>query len=197
MNNKGFSLVEVIAVVTIITILTLVAIPVVSRTISNTRKDSFIENAKREIEIAKGLILNGDMKSNSGIGYGSKCKVPPKGHFTMIPSAAINGSYDKKESSFGFEMNESYVMVVNVTDTYDGTGNSNNLIYFYGGVDVAMNGVKRYTSEDELSRSSVGVGTINSNYINARTFVGGNEIRTFEYRGVEGEYTLYQGCVRK
>ena len=46
MNSKGFTLIELLAVITIMGILMMVAIPTVSRTIENSRKDTFIDTMK-------------------------------------------------------------------------------------------------------------------------------------------------------
>ena len=45
-NSKGFTLIELLAVITIMGILMLVAIPAVSRTIENSRRDTFMNTAK-------------------------------------------------------------------------------------------------------------------------------------------------------
>ena len=50
-NNKGFTLVELLGVITIIAILSLIAIPAVTKTINNSRKNHF-ESQKKLIIIA-------------------------------------------------------------------------------------------------------------------------------------------------
>lgn len=54
-NAKGFTLIELLAVITIMGILMVVAIPAVSRTIENSRKDTFINTAKEYVAGAKNM----------------------------------------------------------------------------------------------------------------------------------------------
>lgn len=54
-NHNGFTLIELLAVIVIMGILMMVAIPAVSRTIENARKDTFIETAKSYVNAVQTL----------------------------------------------------------------------------------------------------------------------------------------------
>ena len=57
MNSKGFTLIELLAVITIMGILMLVAIPAISRTIENSRRDTFADAAKEYINAVRNAVL--------------------------------------------------------------------------------------------------------------------------------------------
>lgn len=54
-NSKGFTLIELLAVITIMGILMMVAIPTVSRTIENSRKDTFIDMVKQYVSSVQNM----------------------------------------------------------------------------------------------------------------------------------------------
>ena len=56
-NSKGFTLIELLAVITIMGILMMVAIPSVSRTIENSRRDTFADVAKSYINTIRSSVL--------------------------------------------------------------------------------------------------------------------------------------------
>ena len=68
-NKKGFTLVELLAVIVIMGILMMVAIPSVTRTIENSRKDTFVDiaksygNAVRTLWTSDNLTCNGVVSS--------------------------------------------------------------------------------------------------------------------------------------
>ena len=57
LNNVGFTLIELLAVITIMGILLMVAVPSVSRTIENSRRDTFADNALKYIDTVRTAVL--------------------------------------------------------------------------------------------------------------------------------------------
>ena len=55
-NKKGFTLIELLAVITIMGILMIVSIPAVSRTIENSRRNTFLNTAKAYINAVKNAV---------------------------------------------------------------------------------------------------------------------------------------------
>ena len=65
LNRKGFTLIELLAVITIMGILMLVAIPAVSRTIENSRRDTFADVAKTYVNAVRNSVLADELKCDT------------------------------------------------------------------------------------------------------------------------------------
>lgn len=68
LNNAGFTLIELLAVITIMGILMMVAIPAVSRTIENSRRDSFATVAQNYINTVRNSVLADELKCSPSKG---------------------------------------------------------------------------------------------------------------------------------
>ena len=67
-NRKGFTLIELLAVITIMGILMVVAIPTVSRTIENTRRDMFLDTAKQYVNGVKTMWMSDSLECQTESG---------------------------------------------------------------------------------------------------------------------------------
>lgn len=61
-NKKGFTLIELLAVITIMGILMLVAIPAVSRTIENSRRNTMATTIKTYIDAVRTAVIGDEIK---------------------------------------------------------------------------------------------------------------------------------------
>ena len=70
-NNKGFTLVELLAVIVIMGILMMAAIPAVTRIIENSRKDTFVDIAKAYVNAVRTSWTTDVMQCGSSNSYAS------------------------------------------------------------------------------------------------------------------------------
>ncbi len=91
-NENGFTLIELLAVIVIMGILMMVAIPAVSRTIENSRKDTFMDIAKSYADATKTL-WSAD---------GLTCTAE-----ALVSSATDKGTYYVEINTRGYEVNDS------------------------------------------------------------------------------------------
>lgn len=98
-NNKGFTLIELLAVITILGILMMIAIPNVSRTIENSRRDTFADVAQSYINAVRTEVM-ADGFTCCKIG---ECTDTTK--YVNVAAASSNGTYfvfiDTKGGMYG------------------------------------------------------------------------------------------------
>ncbi|MBR2678626.1 MAG: type II secretion system protein [Bacilli bacterium] len=167
MNSKGFTLIELLAVITIMGILMLVAIPAVSRTIENSRRDTFMDTALSYVNAVKTSVAADEVKCDDPNESGSTKLISALDtgyYYIMFNTATGNTATDLMEqggkSSWG---NADVVGVVVVQKTVKDDRNAYK--YSVGMVDAVGRGIGSYTdntgaieglvSDTELDRSDV------------------------------------------
>ncbi len=132
MNKKGFTLIELLAVIIILGILMIIAIPSVTRYISDSRKSAYIDTAKEVISGTRNLVNGGTLEMyDTGTTY-------------YIPVNYIS-TENALKSPYG-EFTQAYVGI-----TYDGNGYD----YYWISVDDAGQGVEYITKLELLNEDDV------------------------------------------
>ena len=133
-KKNGFTLIELLAVIIILGILMIIAIPSVTRYISDSRKNAYVDTAKEVIGSARNLVNAGKLEM-----YDTDA--------TYYLDVKCVKTENAMKSPYGdFVDNGAYVVV-----TYDGKGYS----YFWTSVDDAGQGVKGIVSYDKLDTDSI------------------------------------------
>ena len=157
LNSKGFTLIELLAVITIMGILMLVAIPAVSRTIENSRRDTFMDNAKSYINAMKNAVAADELYYNDGSKDVPISAAKEGCYYYGFDTSTGNTATDLMEqggrSSWGNADVKGYVLVYKTVEaTAEGRTK-----YEYGVkmIDAGNRGIVDLTAEDSLKRSSV------------------------------------------
>lgn len=85
-NSKGFTLIELLAVITIMGILMMVAIPSISRTIENSRRDTFADVGKSYINTVRNAVLADEFTCSNGTQEWSVAATPDGAYYFRIDS---------------------------------------------------------------------------------------------------------------
>lgn len=127
MNNKGFTLIEVLAVMIILGIVLMISVPNISQYITRSRRSSYITDAKRYVEAARSEVESERLKMTSK----NTCYYIPR---ECLP---VNKG---QQSPFG-DWNGLYVVV-----TYDGKTHD----YYFTSTDTSGIGIN-LTYADNLT----------------------------------------------
>ena len=132
--KKGFTLIELLAVIIILGVIMLIAIPSVTKYISESRKDAYVATARRYIESTRTKVNEGDL----GI-YDTDATY-------YIPISCIKIENGGGKSSYG-DFKQAYVIV-----SYDGDGYD----YYWASTDTAKMGIS-HTDEKKLKENLITV----------------------------------------
>ncbi len=155
LNRKGFTLIELLAVIVIMGILLLVAIPMVSRTIENARRDTFIHTAKSYINSIKNAIAADELYTLQD-GKNMPFSALLDGYYYFaIETDGDNTAADLMEqggkSSWGNTDVSGYVVV---KKTVSASGRTT-YEYAITLLDIAQRGIHKLTLEKDLKRSTI------------------------------------------
>ena len=158
-NSKGFTLVELLAVIVIMGILMMVAIPSVTRTIENSRKDTFVDiaksyaNAAKTLWTADGLTCGGTVSSAVDDGDYYVLINTKDGARENLPVLVEQGG----KSSWGNRDVSGYVRVNISTTTPTGSTEPKRITKFYVALSDGTHGLLDDDSltSDELKRGNV------------------------------------------
>ena len=165
-NSKGFTLVELLAVIVIMGILMMVAIPSVTRTIENSRKDTFVDiaksyaNAAKTLWTADGLTCGGTVSSAVDDGDYYILINTKDGARENLPVLVEQGG----KSSWGNRDVNGYVRVNISTTTPTGTTEPKRITKFYVALSDGTHALldNNTLTSDELKRGNVKMTLIDS-----------------------------------
>ena len=179
-NKNGFTIAELIATVTIMGILLLITVPVVSRTIQNSRRDLFATLAKDYMEAVENSVTGDELVCNINNKW-VPVSVIPKGKYFFPICTSSNvanchliggegiGTYMTREdvvesteqlfdsfktSPFGDNHLKGYV-VWEVKDSSYGEENMTESLFKIRLEDVSWNGISEEVPMDQLKRQNV------------------------------------------
>ena len=183
LKSAGFTLIELLAVITIMGILMMVAIPSVSRTIENSRRDTFADVAKQYINTVRNAVLADELTCGTGANAQSVGATPDGLYYYRIDTTA-QGTKDLMESggksSWSNAEIKGYVAWWKETTQAQTDTNGNvtkngktQTTYATLLVDAGQHGLDQFTKETDISRSKVttSVATNHTNYTAAGSAV--------------------------
>lgn len=117
LKNAGFTLIELLAVITIMGILMMVAIPSVTRTIANSRRDTFADIVLRYIDSARNMYVGDNIKCNVN-GKWTPASAAPQGiyYIPICTGGSADGTADDNCAPISISDTESF-SVKNIQDT--------------------------------------------------------------------------------
>ena len=151
LNKAGFTLIELLAVITIMGILMMVAIPSVSRTIENSRRDTFADNALTYVNTVRNAVMADELTCG-----GKTVSATANGTYYFTIDTGDQSTKDLMEkvalSSWGSAELKGYVKWVKSSNASTGRTTTE---YFVRLADTGEHGFKNEVSEKEVSRTKI------------------------------------------
>ena len=151
LNKAGFTLIELLAVITIMGILMMVAIPSVSRTIENSRRDTFADNALTYVNTVRNAVMADELTCG-----GKTVSATANGTYYFTIDTGDQSTKDIMEkvalSSWGSAELKGYVKWVKSSNASTGRTTTE---YFVRLADSGAHGFKNEVSEKEVSRTKI------------------------------------------
>ena len=168
-GKKGFTLIELLAVITIMGILMLVAIPAISRTIENSRRDTFMNLGKQYIETVRNSVIADEItckETATSTDYKMSVSATLAGkYYILLSTEALSGgtanayvsaqTNDIMESGGKSAWGNNDVKGVVVWEKTDNGTSGFKTTYSVALIDKGQHGIAEITSEDTLSRTNV------------------------------------------
>lgn len=157
MNSKGFTLIELLAVITIMGILMMVAIPSVTRTIENSRRDTYADLAKSYINTVRNSVLSDELTCGDySVG------ATPDGVYYFAIDSENQNTKDLMESGGTSSWSNAAVSGYVAWEKKSTVGTKNQkttTTYAIYLVDKGKHGIGSFTKEKEITRSKVSAAT--------------------------------------
>ena len=155
LNKAGFTLIELLAVITIMGILMMVAIPSVSRTIENSRRDTFADNALTYVNTVRNAVMADELTCGTG-SNAKTVSATANGTYYFVIDTSDQATKDLMEkvalSSWGSAELKGYVKWVKSSNASTGRTTTE---YFVRLADSGAHGFKNEVSEKEVSRTKI------------------------------------------
>ncbi len=171
-KNKGFTLIELLAVITIMGILMMVAIPAVTRTIENSRRNTFANVAKNYVNAVRDAVLADNLSCKNGATEFLASAAPDGTYYFSLETSGVAGTgYTAADASaaksqtedlmesggkspFGNTNIHGYVKWIKKTTSVTGGGSKVKTSYSIALVDEGKHGFAE-VAEDQVKRLTV------------------------------------------